>query len=91
MTGEEGFITAIIAQAINDCTYTGVSKKKLKFKMDANNWIFGRHPVFTHYCKMLGLDPEHIRNKIIKNVDMSYTQKQKLIIHQPDFKKGKRA
>ena len=31
MTGEEQFITAIIEQAIEDCAYTGTSKKMLKF------------------------------------------------------------
>ena len=39
MTGEESFITAIISQAIEDTTYTGTSKKKIKFKMDAIDWI----------------------------------------------------
>ena len=35
---------------------------------------------YVNYCKMVGLDPEPIRNKIIENVDMSYTQKQKFKI-----------
>ena len=77
MTGEESFITAIISQAIEDTTYTGTSKKKIKFKMDAIDWIVGRHVEYINYCKMLGLDAETIRNKIVDNVDMSYTQKQK--------------
>ena len=80
MTGEEQFITAIIEQAIEDCAYTGISAKKIKFKMDAIDWIVGRHPEFVNYCKMLGIDYEVIRNKIVQNVDMSYTQKQKLKI-----------
>ena len=80
MTGEEQFITAIIEQAIEDCAYTGTSAKKIKFKMDAIDWIVGRHPEFINYCKMLGIDYEIIRNKIVKHVDMSYTQKQKFNI-----------
>ena len=48
--------------------------------MDAINWIVGKHPEFINYCKMLGMDYEIIRNKIVKNVDMSYTQKQKFKI-----------
>jgi len=80
MTGEEQFITAIIEQAIEDCAYTGTSAKKIKFKMDAIDWIVGRHPEFINYCKMLGIDYEIIRNKIVKHVDMSYTQKQKFKI-----------
>ena len=80
MTGEEQFITAIIKKAIEDTTYAGVSEEKIKFKMDAIDWIVNLHPEFVNYCKMVGMDPEPIRKKIIDNVDMSYTQKQKLEI-----------
>ena len=80
MNGEEQFLTAIIQQAIEDCAYTGTSKKMLKFKMDAIDWIVGKDPEFLNYCKMLGMDSDTIRNKIIKHVDMSYTQKQKFKI-----------
>jgi hypothetical protein len=80
MTGEEQFITAIISQAIEDTTYSGKSLKKIKFKMDAIDWIVGLHPEFVNYCKMLGMDTDTIRNKIVANVDMSYTQKQKYLI-----------
>ena len=80
MTGEEQFITAIISQAIEDTTYSGKSLKKIKFKMDAIDWIVGLHPEFVNYCKMLAMDTDTIRNKIIAHVDMSYTQKQKFKI-----------
>ena len=80
MTPDENFIVAIITQAIEDTTYTGAVKDKIKFKMDAIDWIVGLHPEYINYCKMVGLDPEPIRNKIIDNVDMSYTQKQKFKI-----------
>ena len=80
MTAEESFITAIISQAIEDTTYTGAVKHKIKFKMDAINWIVGLHPEFVNYCKMLAMDTDTIRNKIIANVNMSYTQKQKFKI-----------
>ena len=80
MTGEEQFITAIIEQAIEDTAYTGVAKDKIKFKMDAIDWIVGLHPEFVNYCKMLGMDTDTIRNKIIANLDMSFTEQQKLLI-----------
>ena len=80
MTGEEQFITAIISQAIEDTTYTGKSLKKIKFKIDAIDWIVGLHPEFVNYCKMLAMDTDTIRNKIIANVNMSYTQEQKYLI-----------
>ena len=38
----------------------------LKFKMDAIDWIVGKDPEFLNYCKMLGMDSDTIRNKIIK-------------------------
>ena len=80
MNGEEQFLTAIIQQAIEDCAYTGTSVKMLKFKRDAIDWIVGKDPEFLNYCKMLGMDSDTIRNKILKYVDMTYTQKQKLLI-----------
>ena len=80
MTPDENFIVAIITQAIEDTTYAGAVKNKIKFKMDAIDWIVSLHPEFVNYCKMVGLDPEPIRKKIIENVDMSYTQKQKFKI-----------
>ena len=80
MTGEEQFITAIISQAIEDTTYSGKSLKKIKFKMDAIDWIVGLHPEFVNYCKMLAMDTDTIRNKIIANLDMSFTEQQKLLI-----------
>ena len=80
MTGDEKFITAIIKQAIEDTTYSGKSLKKIKFKMDAIDWIVGLRPEFVNYCKMLAMDTDTIRNKIIANVNMSYTQEQKYLI-----------
>ena len=80
MTADENFIVAIITQAIEDCAYTGIAKDKLVFKKDAIEWIVTPKTEFEDYCKMVGLDPEPIRNKIIENVDMSYTQIQKFKI-----------
>ena len=80
MTAEENFIVAIISQAIVDTTYTGEVKDKVKFKMDAIDWIVGLNPEFVNYCKMLAMDTDTIRNKIIANVNMSYTQEQKYLI-----------
>ena len=80
MTGEEQFITAIIKKAIEDTTYTGEVKYKIKFKMDAIDWIVGLHPEFVNYCKILAMDTDTMRNKIIANLDMSFTDQQKLLI-----------
>ena len=80
MTGEELFVTAIIEQAIEDCAYTGISKRNIKFKMEAIEWIVGLHPEFVNYCKMLGMDTDTIRNKIIANVNMSYKKNKKFKI-----------
>ena len=48
--------------------------------MDAINWIVGLDPEFVNYCKMLAMDTDTIRNKIIANLDMSFTEQQKLLI-----------
>ena len=80
MTGEENFIVAIISQAIVDTTYVGEVKDKVKFKMDAIDWIVGLHPEFVNYCKILAMDTDTIRNKIIANLDMSFTEQQKFLI-----------
>ena len=80
MTADENFIVAIITQAIEDTTYTGEVKDKVKFKMDAIDWIVGLHPEFVNYCKMLAMDTDTIRNKIIANLDMSFTEQQKFLI-----------
>ena len=80
MTAEENFIVAIISQAIIETTYTGEVKDKVKFKMDAIDWIVGLHPEFVNYCKILAMDTDTIRNKIIANLDMSFTDQQKFLI-----------
>ena len=80
MTPGENFIVAIITQAIVDTTYTGAVRNKIKFKMDAIDWIVGLHPEFVNYCKMLAMDTDTIRNKIIANLDMSFTEQQKFLI-----------
>jgi hypothetical protein len=85
MNGDENFITAILTQAVEDASYEGASKKYLKHKVSAIDWIvsydpqyqeYCKDPQYQEYCKMLGLDPSTIRNKILKNVNMTITKKQ---------------
>ena len=76
MTGEENFITAILTQAVEDASYTGTSKKYLKHKRKAIDWIVSNDPEYQGYCKMLGIDSNDIRTKIIKNVNMTFTKQQ---------------
>ena len=76
MTGEENFITAILTQAVEDASYEGTTVFNLKNKVSAIDWIVGNHPQYQEYCKMLGLDPSTIRNKILKNVNITLTKKQ---------------
>ena len=76
MIGEERFITAILTQAVEDASYTGTSKKYLKHKQSAIDWIVSNDPEYQGYCKMLGLDSNTIRNKIIKNVNITFTKQQ---------------
>ena len=76
MTGEEKFITAILTQAVEDASYEGTSKKYLKHKVSAAKWIVDNDPEYQNYCKMLGIDPASIRNKILKNVNMKLSKPQ---------------
>ncbi|MBC8435581.1 MAG: hypothetical protein H8D84_01210 [Proteobacteria bacterium] len=76
MSGEENFITQILTQAVEDASYKGTSKKYLKHKVSAIDWIVNYDPEYQNYCKMLGLDPSTIRNKILKNVNITLTKKQ---------------
>ena len=77
MTPEENFISSIITQAIEDSSYEGTSKKKLKHKKEAIDWFMNKNPKFIQYCKILGIDSNTIRNKIVKHVPMTTTKKQK--------------
>ena len=77
MTPEENFISSIITQAIEDASYTGTSKKQIRAKQQAIDWFMSNDPQFIQYCKILGIDSNTIRNKIVKNVPMTITKKQK--------------
>ena len=77
MTPEENFISSIITQAIEDASYEGTSKKQIKAKQQAIDWFMSNDPQFIQYCKLLGLDSNTIRNKIVKHVPMTITKQQK--------------
>ena len=76
MNGDEKFITAILTQAVEDAQYTGTRKRYIKHKVKAIDWIVNYDPQYQEYCKMIGLDPSTIRNKILKNVNITLTKKQ---------------
>ena len=76
MTGEENFITAILTQAVEDASYEGTTAFHLKHKVEATNWILSNHPEYQNYCRMIGLDPSTIRNKLLKNGNTHITKQQ---------------
>jgi len=76
MNGDEKFITAILTQAVEDASYEGTTTYNIKFKAEASDWILGNHPEYKNYCSMIGLDPNTIRNKLLKNGNTSFTKKQ---------------
>ena len=84
MIGEERFITAILTQAVEDASYTGKSKKYLKHKFDAMDWLLNQdnqdHYVFLNYCTMLGLSPSRIQEKVRTHLNPKLTIKQKSIM-----------
>ena len=77
---EEKFITAILTQAVEDARYIGFSKKYLKHKIEAINWIMSNDPQFKYYCKLLNIEPSYIRNKIKMYGDVSISSKQKVLL-----------
>ena len=84
MIGEERFITAIITQAVEDASYQGVSKKYLKHKVNAIDWILNKesehHWAFIDYCTMIGLSPSRIQDKVRTVLNPKLTIKQKSIM-----------
>ena len=79
-TWEEMLITKILTQAVEDAKYTGLSKKYLKHKIEAINWIMTNDPQFKYYCKLLNIEPSYIQNKIKRYTDTRITPQQKMII-----------
>ena len=84
MIGEERFIKAIITQAVEDASYQGTSKKYLKHKVNAIDWILNNenehHWSFIEYCTMIGLSPSRIQNKVRTIVNPKLTRKQQSIM-----------
>ena len=84
MIGEERFIMAIITQAIEDASYQGASKKYLKHKVNAIDWILNKesehHWAFIDYCTMIGLSPSRIQDKVRTVLNPKLTIKQKSIM-----------
>ena len=84
MIGEERFITAIITQAVEAASYQGASKKYLKHKVNAIDWILNKesehHWAFIDYCTMIGLSPSRIQDKVRTVLNPKLTIKQKSIM-----------
>ena len=78
--GEEGFITAILTQAVEDAKYTGSNKQDIKHKMEAINWIMNNDPQFTYYCKLINIEPSYIQNKIKRYSEVKFNKKQLSIV-----------
>ena len=78
--GEEGFITAILTQAVEDAKYVGYNKQDIKYKMEAINWIMNSDPQFTYYCKLINIEPSYIQNKIKRYSEVKFNKKQLSIV-----------
>ena len=77
---QEGFVTAILTQAVEDAKYTGFSKFDLKHKIEAINWIMSGDPQFKYYCKLINIEPSYIQNKVKRTIDTRITAQQKVIL-----------
>ena len=80
MTPSQNFVTAIISQAIEDARYTGLSRKYLKHKVEALDWILKKDPMFEYYCKLLGVDPDWVGDQVRKTSNLNVTRSQNKLI-----------
>ena len=80
MTPNQNFVTAIISQAIEDARYTGTSKKYLKHKVEALDWIMNKDEMFEYYCKLLGVDPDWVGDQVRKTSNLNITRSQNKLI-----------
>ena len=88
--GEEGFITAILTQAVEDAKYVGFNKQDIKHKMEAINWIMNNDPQFTYYCKLINIEPSYIQNKIKRYSEVKFNKKQLSIVKMLERKNNER-
>ena len=77
---QEGFVTAILTQAVEDTKYSGFNKIDLKHKIEAINWIMSGDPQFKYYCKLINIEPSYIQNKVKRTIDTRITAQQKVIL-----------
>ena len=80
LKGEEGFITAILTQAVEDARYVGLNKYMIKQKVESINWIMNNDPQFNYYCKVINIEPSYIQNKIKTYNDTRITPQQKVLL-----------
>ena len=80
MTPSQNFVTAIISQAIEDARYTGLSRKYLKHKVEALDWILKKDEMFEYYCKLLGVDPDWVGDQVRKTSNLNITRSQNILI-----------
>ena len=78
--GEEGFITAILTQAVEDARYVGLNKYMIKQKYESINRIMHNDPQFNYYCKLINIEPSYIQNKIKRYSEVKFNKKQLSIV-----------
>ena len=78
LKSQEGLITAILTQSVEDAKYTGTNKIDLQHKIESINWIMSNDTQFQYYCKLLNIETSYIQNKI--KSDVKITSEQKIIL-----------
>ena len=78
LKSQEGLITAILTQSVEDAKYTGTNKIDLQHKIESINWIMSNEFQFNEYCKLLNIETSYIQNKI--KSDVKITSEQKIIL-----------
>ena len=75
LKSQEGLITAILTQSVEDAKYTGTNKIDLQHKIESINWIMSNDTQFQYYCKLLNIETSYIQNKIKSDVKITSEQK----------------
>ena len=87
---QEGFVTAILTQAVEDARYSGSSEFDLRHKVESISWIMNGDPQFKEYCKLINVEPSYIQNKIKRYTNTRITPQQKMIIERMAEKEAAR-
>lgn len=72
---ERKLIATILREAYRDATegprgIAGDAKRRESLKADAREWILSMHADFRGYCRLLGIEPSKIRDRLLQELEL---------------------